>query len=274
MMTSTKIATKPEPVRMYSKDLNALIEPLKPTGMIPNFFAKDKNISSTISAFIEIETFLKQFSNHPEDLVIDHVSKLGISQELIEQLTAKMFELVEMFEQADNDEYEHHLSIGSIRNVGMSVCRRVLLIAIDTQIKPEMEVFKPCYPDLSTNPYPFVNMPDVGLLKYLSSLFLRIYKFKLTQQLFPLYACACARLCFYTRYVTFITKYPQNHYWQLIYDAVFNLFKDSNIKPSEDKRYWVDHTIITNHTEEEENKTDSTNQNLTLTNNAFPSLNE
>ena len=253
MMTS---ATKQGPVRMYSRDLNALIEPLKPTGMIPSFFANDKNVSSAISAFVEIETLLKQYSANPQRLVIDHVSKLGLSQELINQLTAKMFELVEMFEQADNDEYEHHLSIGSIRYVGMSVCRRVLLIAIDTQIKPEMEAFKSRYSDLSTNPYPFVCMPDSGLLKYLSSLFLRIYKFKLTQQLFPLYACACAHLCFYTRYVSFNTACPQNHYWQLIYDAVFNLFKGSNVKPTCDKRYWSDHTIVTNYTDNENNDKD------------------
>ena len=73
MMTS---ATKQGPVRMYSRDLNALIEPLKPTGMIPSFFANDKNVSSAISAFVEIETLLKQYNANPQRLVIDHVSNL------------------------------------------------------------------------------------------------------------------------------------------------------------------------------------------------------
>ena len=220
-------ASKAIPQRLYSKDIQALLAPLTPSVRIPLRLPK-----VIFDTFVQIENILKEFHSHPDDLSINQVETLGLSQDLINELTAKMFELVDMFENADNDSYPNHVSMGSVNNVGMTVLRRCFYVAIQHNTPPNIPKI-----NQRANPYPYVEVHS-QLLQYLSSLFLRIYKYHLQKELFPLYVAGCLQLCCYTTFVGFNVKSPQDVYWQTIYDYVFDLIKGSNIKPPRDSRYW------------------------------------
>lgn len=232
--------SKPIVQRLYSRDIQALLKPLKPTGPVP------KLPPIFFNSFKQIESLLSAYHDKPNSISINHVATLGLPSETITSLTLKMFELVDMLNNADDDSYPHHVSIGSIHNVGMSVLRRCFYVAIERAKQLEQQPgsnitlsrnnrTKHVFP----NEYPFVQVSKPHILRYLSSLFLRIYKFNLTQQLFPLYAASCLQLCCYTPYCTFNVSTPQDIYWQSIYDAVFDLISSSSIPMPEDHRYWL-----------------------------------
>ena len=225
---------KPEPKRMFSADIAAYIKKivdLAPTDKV--FHIPFKMPKEMFQLFVKIEEILFNCKT-PEDvskLSINHVETLGLPQEIINDLTAKMFELVQMIEEADIDrEGINHVSIGSLNNVGMTVIRRCFYIA---QINSAPATINP-----RTNPYPFVVVDD-GLRNYLCSLFMRIYNKRLHTQLFPLYAAGCLQFCCYTTFVGFNVKYPKDTHWQAYYDYVFDLISKSKIPVPKDERYWI-----------------------------------
>ena len=211
--------------RMHSKDVNALIKPLSPyLDYIPVNFPP-----VILNTFKEIEQLIRDYHNAaPGVLVIDHVAKLGLPQEVINELTAKMYELEDMIRHADDNTYMNHLSMGSLTNVGMTVLRRCFYVVVNRKT-PQIP---------ADNKYPFVEVKHPALLNYLSSLYLRIYKFGLSQQLFPLYVSGCLQLCCYNpRFVKFNVQCPmKNIRWQQIFDFMFEFVRSSKIPCPDDTR--------------------------------------
>lgn len=208
--------------RMFSTDVKQLLSTLSTTVQrIP--LRLPKQIFHT---FIQIEQLWSQFREHPQELDINHSETLGLPNELIAELTEKAIELTEMMDNADNDEYPNHLSIGSINNVGMSCLRRCFFVAV----KGKFNLEQPAYPYIQVN---------TVLLDYLKDLFLRLYAANLHHQLLPLYFAGLLQLCCYTKFVGFNVAFPlDNIHWRQFYDAIYELIKDSHIQPPNDKRYW------------------------------------
>lgn len=230
------------PKRMLSKDVSAFIAPLPPSERIPLTLP-----FAIFKTFEEIEHIINDYHAAPDTLAIDQVATLGLPQEVINELTAKMFELEDMILHADDDTYMNHLSMGSLTNVGMTVLRRCFYVVINRNKPAQVPTANPP----AANPYPFINVHP-RLLKYLSSLFLRIHKFKLSQQLFPLYVAGCLQLCCFTEFVGFNVKCPMNDtYWQQIYDFMFDFVKHSSIPLPPDHRKWIKREPAPHH-----NKTD------------------
>ena len=237
--------------RMFSSDLNSLIKDLPINDKVPTLLNRDPSKenpddnekSTAYTIFEQIESLIGTYAEHPQDLDINIVETLGLPIDVIDLMTEKMHELVQMFENADNDDYPFHLSIGSINNVGMTVCRRILYLAIMDTYSDGMKSVDKYESSPSRNPYPMVDMDHDVLLPYLSKLFLRIYKYKLTKQLFPLYAAGCAVLCHYTKHVIVFNDYLV----QQVFDAVFNFFEGSKIQIETDLRTWKNHVKTPRH---------------------------
>jgi len=231
---SASTEAKPVPKRMYSADIAKYIRkfvdsaPMNAAFRIP--FRMPKPMFQVFNQIEQILFKCKTLKDISE-LSINHQETLGLSQEIIDNLTSKMFELVQMIEEADVDrEGINHVSIGSLDNVGMSVLRRCFYVA---QIVNTPTIVNP-----NANPYPFIQVDD-GLRHYLCSLFMRIYAKKLHKQLFPLYAAGCLLFCCYTTFVGFNTKYPKDTYWQTYYNNVFDLVSRSALPKPRDERYWI-----------------------------------
>ena len=233
-------ADKPQPKRLTGRDLsNIIARACQEAPQNQPFHVPVRLPKAIYNTFEQIEDLLFENDVNSEfsTLDINHAETFGTEPEVITDLTSKMFELVEMFENVDNDDYRNHLSEGSIRNVGMTVLRRCFYIALRHEYPSQMPL------DDGSRPYnelyPFCQV-DPNLLKYLSSLFLRIYAKGFQKQLFPFYAVGCLQLCCYTKFVGFNISHFRDFYWQHIYDAVFELVRQStHIHPPKDERYWL-----------------------------------
>ena len=186
---------------------------------------------------IEFLLFKYRVPQKRSSLSIDHAWTLGMPQELIDMLTAKMFELVSMCEHADeNSEQYHKVSIGNLENVGITVLRRCFYVAREWSFKQNDT--QASWANNIKNPYPFIEV-DERLREYLKSLFMRIYYWKLQDQLFPLYAGGCLLFCCYTPFVGFNVSRPRDVHWQQFYDCVFDIVNKSSLPTPEDDRYWL-----------------------------------
>lgn len=228
------------PVRLYSKDVKEILSKNPKFTRFP--FRLPKPIYVNLNT---IEDLVRIYKNKPELLDINFVETLGLSKELIDELQAKALELCEMIDNADNDDYEHHLSRGSLDNVGLTCLRRVFYVAAHQnpalEEKFKSTSFKPRKPKANPNPYPFVEA-DPLLLVYLSQLFLRIYDAKLQHQVLPFYFAVLLQLCCYTKFVGFGVDYPIENVgirWEEFYDSVFMIVENSKIVSPGDYRPWT-----------------------------------
>ena len=198
---SNKTAPK---VRLFSKDVERILRETRVER------CKTRLPAEIYNTFKQIEEVIKMFRNHPENLDMNVQDTIGLPQNVIDELDCKLFELCEMIDHADDDNYTHHLSRGSLYNVGMSAIRRCFYVAV--QLNPTITQEQNLRPDGKENPcpYPYAEI-DGNLLDYLENLFLRIYKFKLTKQMIPLYAMGCLQICCYTRYAGFNCEYPMDN---------------------------------------------------------------
>lgn len=220
--------------RMYSADIDRFIKRFTdrvPANKVYRIPFRMPQAMYTLFRMIEQVICQVHTKEEADALVIDQASTIGLPQEIIDDLTAKMFELANMIDNADSElEGVFHVSKGSLENVGMSVLRRCFYVAhvhntpqIGNQPEPS---------------YPYIEVKN-ELREYLCSLFMRIYAKGLTKQLFPLYAAGCLQFCCYTEFVGFNVANPNCTYWQTYYNDVFSLIKQSSIPTPDDRRYWM-----------------------------------
>ena len=225
-----------DPRRIFSKDVKAIL------ANNPKFTDFPIRLPQVIRVNLsQIEELIIGYAHKPEEIQIDHVETLGLPQELIDQLTAKAFELCEMIDNADNDNYPNHLSRGSLTNVAMSCIRRAFYIAVlsNPDLEQQVQILNSKSRNPKFNPYPFVEV-DPQLLEYLSQLFLRIYESELTRALIPLYFACILQLCCYTKFVVFNVQWPMEGIRQTdLFDSIFRIVNNSMIPSPGDNRYWV-----------------------------------
>ena len=238
--TAPTTEAKPEvvrdPRRIYSNDFKKIL------ASNPKFTKFPINLPYVIYVNLgQIEDVVVAYAHRPDEIQIDHVATLGLPKELIDQLTEKAFELCEMIENADNDDYPNHLSRGPITNVAMTCIRRAFYIAVlnNPDLKKEVETLTFKSKDPKFNPYPFVEV-EPRLKEYLSHLFLRIYESGLTKALIPLYFACILQLCCYTKFVGFNVPTPlEGIRWESLFDSIFRIVDNSNITSPGDYREWV-----------------------------------
>lgn len=106
-------------------------------------------------------------------------------REKMELLMEKVFGLITMMENAlNNIDEEPYLSMGSIKNVGMSLFRRVFYVA-------NMEAI---INQFHTETYPYIEVDDT-LLEIMRSVFLKMFFSPLRHYLVPYYIHAAVLLC-------------------------------------------------------------------------------
>ena len=234
--TSTTVKTPGnDRVRLFSKDVQRILNQTQQERCNVRLPA------DIYSSFKQIEQLIREYKNKPEQLDIDIPGTIGLPPEIIEEYTCKVFELCEMIDHADDNSYQNHLSYGSLFNVGMSTLRRCFYVSV--QLNQSITQQKRLRPNGKANPcpYPYIEV-EGGLLDYLENLFLRIYKFKLTKPLIPLFVMGCLQLCCYTRFVGFNCEMPMDNVgWRTIYDSVFLIVQSSKIPVPKDNRYWIKH---------------------------------
>ena len=118
---------------------------------------------------------------------IDVEQLTHIPRAKMDLLMEKVFGLINMMENALNGiDEEPYLSIGSIKNVGMSLFRRVFYVAnmeaINTQFQTEV--------------YPFIEVEE-KLLNIMKDVFLKMFFSPLRRYLVPYYVHAAVELCTY-----------------------------------------------------------------------------
>lgn len=110
--------------------------------------------------------------------------QFGYSTEFFNLLCAKVRELIEMMRHADDENWTP-LSYGSIRNVGMSLCRRIFAIANEEVVRRTLN---------QEIVYPYVCI-EPALTEIMRSLFLKIYFSPICDKLVPLYVYSAIPLC-------------------------------------------------------------------------------
>lgn len=90
-----------------------------------------------------------------------------VSESIMNAMTEKVFELYDMLDNADNDEYPNHVSEGSLKNAGTSLIRRMFLVANAEAILREFSYGPQAYP------YVVVHQ---GFNEFISGLILRFWK--------------------------------------------------------------------------------------------------
>ena len=124
----------------------------------------------------------------------DH--NFGYSEETWEKLCAKVRELVLMMRFVDTKEYAP-LSMGSIKNVGLSLIRRIFYVANEKEILEHA----------GETVYPYIIVHDL-LKKLMFQVFLHIYFSDLCDELIPFFVWATISLCKRKSVVRFNVRYP------------------------------------------------------------------
>lgn len=93
-----------------------------------------------------------------------------LDNSILTHLTAKVFELYDMLDHADDDSYPNHLSEGSLKNAGLSLLRRIYYVANSHNIHMAFRT------DENPAPvkYPFLQVPE-NVLRGLSAIILKNY---------------------------------------------------------------------------------------------------
>ena len=204
--------------RLYSTDLDTLISTTQP---ITPFDIETLNVPQTEKNMITILAF------QPANSQAYLPSKLLLDTPLIDSLTLKLFELIEIMNNADNDSYPNHLSLGSIDNVFTSAVRRCYLVGCNKDI------------------YPFVLInPELNHL--MSKVFIFIYKSYLTnpsilKPALSLYAMVCFQFSCFTSAVRFnvSTPFRDSMYWQQVYDTMIDVAIAHDIPLHKIERKWI-----------------------------------
>lgn len=209
------------PERLFSSDLHAILDSID---VMP---VPEKMPGEAAGSANDIEALLILGKEKPNDLAeINFANTLVLPEEFINELTAKLYELMEMMDHADDENYPNKLSRGSIDNVGLSAIRRCFYVCSG------------CPPTSRPNPYPYVEA-NADIIKYLSNLFLRIYKSGF-RDLLKLYIAIILQLCAYRKEVVkFNAPYPMdNIYWKDAYNNVYNAISRSDVAVVE-TREWI-----------------------------------
>lgn len=227
---------------------------------------------SAIATWKEILTAIDESMKAPTEAPTNDSAEdetFGYSKEFFDLLAAKVRELVLMMRHADGDEY-CPLSMGSIKNVGMTLFRRIYFIASEKQIRERTN---------GEAAYPYI-IVDESLLYLMRNIFLKIYFSPICDDLIPFYVFAaipfCRDMSIYSRNgfrsklpITFNCIYPINK----IHDREINQFniidRVNNMKknnPVGSKPY------IYVEPEEKQDTKQAPIPALTLTEKDFPSL--
>lgn len=226
-------------IRMYSTDvLNLQNEKCSMKNLknkIRKFKTDYRSCCSSMDTLLQIleiinnHDFLKQENGEiVEDARIVITETFDYSEEIFDLLCEKVRELVLMMRNADNELYSP-LSIGSIRNVGMSLFRRIFFIANERAIRENSD---------GKIIYPYI-VVDRTLNDIMYNMFLHIYFSPCCDFLIPLYVFAAIPLCQKKDVVKFNRTYPVEGIQSEslnqfnLYGGVFNLKRNNppNSKP-------------------------------------------
>ena len=173
----------------------------------------------------ELNTLSTLFTLSPSSIQSLLPSKFLLDP-ILDDLTSKLFELIEMFINVDNPSYPHPLSMGSIDNVATSAIRRCYMILCSK----------------STYPFILVN-PELNYI--LSKLFLLIYKTYLSdpsilKPALSLYILLCIQLASFTPLVRFnvYTPFKDSTTWQQVFDTVIDFAHSHDIPLHKLERNW------------------------------------
>lgn len=199
---------QPQVVRMNSEDVLRLKDIIDPE-LENKILAFEAANSPACSCSIEtIKEILELIKNNPsgikdengeliEDPEINIEESFGLSKGIFDLLCEKVRELVLMMRNADTDEYSP-LSMGSIKNVGMSLFRRIFFIANEEAIRKKSG---------GKIIYPFI-VVDSELMHIMLHVFLMMYFSPICDFLIPLYVYSAIPLCQKKKVVRFNVKYP------------------------------------------------------------------
>ena len=226
-------------IRMFSVDVLNLQNDMCSTKQLKNKIQKFKNdyygCHSSMDTLLQIlyiinnHDFLKRENGEiAEDARIVITETFDYSEEIFDLLCEKVRELVLMMRNADNELYSP-LSIGSIRNVGMSLFRRIFFIANERAIRENSD---------GKIIYPYI-VVDKALNDIMYNMFLHIFFSPCCDFLIPLYVFAAIPLCMKKDVVKFNRTYPVEGIQSEalnqfnLYGGVFNLKKNNppNSKP-------------------------------------------
>lgn len=234
-------STNSNQIRMNSADVNALRSTIPSISELRNLInGYSRSHPDCMPSCKTMMNILEMVLNPPEAFLatppvpIDVETTFGYSSQLFSLLTEKVVELVLMMRNADNDQF-HPLSMGSIKNVGLSLFRRIFFIANEKAIREHTG---------GKIVYPFLNV-EQELKDIMQYLFLTIYFSPICDSLIPLYVFAAIPFCRKRSPVYFNVKFPVenarhpdlNQY--NLYGGVFNL--KANNPPGSTPYHYEEH---------------------------------
>ena len=202
--------------RLYTASVDALI---KQTTVNPAEI-ESLSIPQTEKHLITILAF------QPENAPAHLPASLITDEEFVESIRSKLFELIEIINNADDDNYPNHLSMGSIDNVFTSAIRRCYLVGCNKDI------------------YPFVIVsPELNYV--MSKIFILVYKKYLDRTIIleptlTLYAMIAFQFACFTSAVRFNVSNPfrDSMYWQQVYDTMIDVANKHSIPLHKIDRKW------------------------------------
>lgn len=243
--------------RLFVEDIKAIISNVDPIQILVSIdelierYCKSNNnlklktkIENLRTTFEDLKRIVDNVEHVPDDIkiacdsneTIDIETTFNYSEEVYNKLAAKVVELCDLLDNADDDDATFHISSGMIDNVGLSLIRRIIYICNESAIDRIIG-------DSGMLPYPYINS-DSKLINVLKDTFLLIYSNPCRKFFIPMYVHLVLRLVIdvfnlpYTIAIplSFNRRYPLNGITDdsvnsnSLRNGIINFFRNNELK--------------------------------------------